>query len=168
MVVNGQKHSTLRSIICLWQWFDLNAMGVWKHLKCKVKPCFSAADKKTTCSSSGDIMASYFVSKIAIDRLIVQAEIQMFVNCQFLGNIHLVADNSGNVQNVLTGWCYCYCQTDYRDGQKNGISSSNCRIRIVPWWVFHSWNGWKLLLSRENGHLLGTAWYFQDHGPNSQ
>ena len=78
-------------------------MGVWKHLKCKVKPCFSAADKKTTCSSSGDIMAFYFVSKIAIDRLIVQAEIHMFVNCQFLGNIHLVADNSGNVQNVLTG-----------------------------------------------------------------
>ena len=103
VVVTGQKHSTPRSIICLWQWFDLNAMGVRKHLKCKVKPCFSAADKKTTYSSSGDIMAFYFVSKIAIDRLIVQAEIQMFVNCQFLGNIHLVADNSGNVQNVLTG-----------------------------------------------------------------
>ena len=82
VVVTGQKHSTLRSIICLWQWFHLNAMGVWKHLKCKVKPCFSAADKKTTCSSSGDIMAFYFVSKIAIDSLIVQAEILMFVNCQ--------------------------------------------------------------------------------------
>ena len=133
-------------------------MGVWKHLKCKVKPCFSAADKKTTCSSSGDIMASYFVSKIAIDRLIVQAEIQMFVNCQFLGNIHLVADNSGNVQNVLTGWCYCYCQTDYRDGQKKWNfelkhgQNKNISPLSVPFMK---------RLSRENGHLLGTTWYFQ-------
>ena len=78
-------------------------MGVWKHLKCKVKPCFSAADKKTTCSSSADIMASYFVSKIAIDRLIVEAEMVMFVNCQILECIHLVSDNSDNVENVLTG-----------------------------------------------------------------
>ena len=44
-----------------------------------------------------------FVSKIAIDRLIVEAEMVMFVNCQILECIHLVADNSGNVQNVLTG-----------------------------------------------------------------
>ena len=78
-------------------------MGVWKHLKCKVKPCFSAADKKTTYSSSKDIMAFYFVSKIAIDSIIVQDEMLMFVNCQTLGNIHLVADNSDNVENVLTG-----------------------------------------------------------------
>ena len=63
-------------------------------------------------------MAFYFVSKIAIDGHIVQAEILMFVNCQILEGIHLVADNSDNVQNVLTGWCYCYCQTDYREGQK--------------------------------------------------
>ena len=103
VVVTGQKNSTLRPVICLWQWFDLNAMGVWKHLKCKVKPCFSAADKKTTYSSSGDIMAFYFVSKIAIDGHIVQAEILMFVNCQILEGIHLVADNSANVQNALTG-----------------------------------------------------------------
>ena len=101
VVVTGQKNSTLRPVICLWQWFDLNAMGVWKHLKCKVKPCFSAADKKNTYSSSGDIMAFYYVSKIAIDSLVVQAvsisEILMFVNCQVLEDIHLVADN------VLTG-----------------------------------------------------------------
>ena len=48
-------------------------------------------------------MAFYFVSKIAIDSIIVQDEMLMFVNCQTLGNIHLVADNSDNVQNVLTG-----------------------------------------------------------------
>ena len=48
-------------------------------------------------------MASYFVSKIAIDRLIVEAEMVMFVNCQILECIHLVADNSVNVENVLTG-----------------------------------------------------------------
>ena len=48
-------------------------------------------------------MAFYFVSKIAIDRLIVQAEMVMFVNCQILEYIHLVADNSDNVENVLTG-----------------------------------------------------------------
>ena len=41
--------------------------------------------------------------KIAIDGLIVQAEILMFVNCQILEGIHLEADNSANVQTVLTG-----------------------------------------------------------------
>ena len=48
-------------------------------------------------------MAFYFVSKIAIDRLIVEAEMVMFVNCQILECIRLVADNSDNVENVLTG-----------------------------------------------------------------